>query len=293
MDKPDLNKLKKYEPLYIIGHSHIDVDSAVSSKIFSEILNFFGITSFYAILDKNYTFDDFNMRIINDCMSFNPKVVSQNDICNHNYFLVDHNDRSQSIGANAMVVGALDHHPKANNVNNIVFGDTCSISLYLYKIYKDKYNFTKEQKYQIFMAFLSDSRFGMSSRCKDSDILLANELGFGNNYDVLFKKYFIPTNISNGISSALYNGNKKYQFGNVFFESGYIEAFGNEKIEEYKDLIKEQSSFLGIWWDYKNKCTYAFFNYNGDLLEKKYNYIASRSETILKDVLSYLKITIN
>lgn len=78
-----------------------------------------------------------------------------------------------------------------------------------------------------------------------------------------------------------------------FFESGYIEAFGNEKIEEYKDLIKEQSSFLGIWWDYKNKCTYAFFNYNGDLLEKKYNYIASRSETILKDVLSYLKITIN
>ena len=49
MDKPDLNKLKKYEPLYIIGHSHIDVDSAVSSKIFSEILNFFGITSFTII----------------------------------------------------------------------------------------------------------------------------------------------------------------------------------------------------------------------------------------------------
>lgn len=293
MDKPNINELKKYEPLYIIGHSHIDVDSAVSSKIFSEILNFFGVTSFYAILDKEYIFDDFNKRMINDCMSFKPRVISQNDICKHNFFLVDHNDRSQSIGMDASVVGALDHHPKANNVRNIILGDTCSISLYLYKIYKDKYSFTKEQKYQIFMAFLSDSRFGMSSRCKDSDILLANELGFGNNYENLFKKYFIPTNISNGIASALYNGNKKYQFGNVVFESGYIEAFGNEKIEEYKNLIKKQNSFLGIWWDYKNKRTHAYFSYKGDLLEKKYDYIASRSETILKDILNYLKITID
>ena len=37
MDKPDIKMLKKYEPIYVIGHAHIDVDSAVSSKIFSSI----------------------------------------------------------------------------------------------------------------------------------------------------------------------------------------------------------------------------------------------------------------
>ena len=60
MDKPDIKMLKKYEPIYVIGHAHIDVDSAVSSKIFSSILNQFGIKSYYAILDKNYDFDNFN-----------------------------------------------------------------------------------------------------------------------------------------------------------------------------------------------------------------------------------------
>ena len=85
MNKPDLEILKKYEPIYVIGHSHIDVDSAVSSKIFSSILNFFGIKSYYAILDNNYDFDEFNKKILNDCMYFDPIIINQKDINNHNY----------------------------------------------------------------------------------------------------------------------------------------------------------------------------------------------------------------
>ena len=37
-----INELKKYEPIYVIGHSNIDIDSAISSKLLSEILSFFG-----------------------------------------------------------------------------------------------------------------------------------------------------------------------------------------------------------------------------------------------------------
>lgn len=292
MNKPDIEKIKEFEPIYVIGHSYIDVDSAVSSKIFSSILNHFGIKSCYAILDCNYSFDKFNSEMVNDCMDFNPVIIDEKDKANHNYYLIDHNDRAQSVGMEANVIGALDHHPKANNVDNIILGDTCSISLYLYKIYKDVYNFSEEEKYQIFMAYLSDSAFGMSSRCKESDKKLANSLGFGDNYYDLFKKYFIPTDISNNFKEALHNGNKKYLFGDVSFESAYVEMFGTDKLNEYKELIKKQDNFLGIWFDYENKNTFVYFNYGGKFIEKKYDFIASRSVTILKDILSYLNITV-
>ena len=29
------------------------------------------------------------------------------------------------------------------------------------------------------------------------------------------------------------NGHKKYQFGDVYFESGYIEQFGTDQIEDF------------------------------------------------------------
>ena len=68
----DLMKLKKYEPIYIIGHSNTDVDSIVSSSILCDIFNFYGIKSYYAILDRNYELDDFTNKVINDCMKYKP-----------------------------------------------------------------------------------------------------------------------------------------------------------------------------------------------------------------------------
>ena len=47
-----IEKLRNQGMIYVIGHSNIDIDSAVSSKIFSEILNKFGITATYAILEE-------------------------------------------------------------------------------------------------------------------------------------------------------------------------------------------------------------------------------------------------
>lgn len=285
----NLKELKKYEPIYVIGHSHIDVDSAVSSKIFSEILNYNGIEAYYAILNEQYDFDEFNKKMIDDCMDFNPIVINVNDINKYNFFLIDHNDVNQSVGKNAHVIGSLDHHPYAGNVKNVYLSEICSISLCVYHLFKNDYPFTYEQKYQIFMAFLSDSSFGMSSRFKESDKVLIDELGFKNDYYELFKKYFIPTNLSNGLESVLYNGNKKYQFGNINFQSGYIETYGTDKLLDYKHLINKQKSFLGIWWDYQHEKTYAYFKYNNKLIEYKYDFIASRSKTILNDVLNDLK----
>lgn len=280
-----IKKLKKFEPIYVIGHSNIDIDSAISSKILSEIFNFFNIKSYYAILDKKYRFDKYNKKMLDACSNFEPKIITFNDITKHNYFLVDHNDFLQSVGKGVNVVGCIDHHPNSKKIKNAIITDCCATSLYLYELFKNIYKFTDEQKKQIFMAFLNDSTFGKSSRYKQSDKKLIEELGFSTDYEELFQKYFIPTDLTNGITDAIYNGHKKYQFGNTYFESGYIETFGTDGLKEYEKKVKNLKNFLGIWIDYEELITYVFFSYNGTFKKWKYNFVASRATTILNDVL--------
>ncbi len=280
-----IKKLKKFEPIYVIGHSNIDIDSAISSKILSEIFNFFNIKSYYAILDKKYRFDKYNKKMLDACSNFEPKIITFNDITKHNYFLVDHNDFLQSVGKGVNVVGCIDHHPNSKKIKNAIITDCCATSLYLYELFKNIYKFTDEQKKQIFMAFLNDSTFGKSSRYKQSDKKLIEELGFSTDYEELFQKYFIPTDLTNGITDAIYNGHKKYQFGNTYFESGYIETFGTDGLKEYEKTVKNLKNFLGIWIDYEELITYVFFSYNDTFKKWKYNFVASRATTILNDVL--------
>lgn len=286
--KKYIENLKQYEPIYVIGHSKIDIDSAIASKILSEILNYFGIKAYYAILNENYFFDEYNKRMLDDCIKFEPKIIKKQKVEKYNYFLVDHNDYLQSVGPKAKIVGCIDHHPNSNKVENAIITDCCATSLYLYSVFKEIYTFNEEQKYQIFMAFLNDATFGKSSRYKKSDEKIAKELGFTANYDDLFKKYFIPTNLEYGVKYALYNGHKKYEFENVKFESGYIEAFGTNGIKEYEKLIEDKENFLGIWIDYNVPITYVFFNCNGILRKWKYDFVASRATTILNDTLDII-----
>ena len=284
----DLEYLKQYEPIYVIGHSNIDIDSAVSSKILADILNGFGIKAHYAILEEKYDMDPYNNGMVDDCMNIQPIIVKKEDINNHNWFLVDHNDRHQSVGMHANVLGAIDHHPNAGNTANVEITNACCTALHLFNKYKDVYEFTEEQKFQIYLAFLNDATFGKSSRYKESDEEIAKQLGFKYNYNDLFKKYFIPTDISEGVQTKMKNGHKKYQFGDVYFESGYIEQFGTEQIEDFKQIINQMDAYLGVWVDYENDISFGFFKYDGQFIEFKYDFVASRATTILNDVIQYL-----
>lgn len=285
----ELKQLKKYEPIYVIGHSNIDIDSAVASKILSDVLNGFGIKAYYAVLEEKYNFDAYNQGMVDACMKFEPVVVKKEDITKHNWFLVDHNDRHQSVGMEANVLGSIDHHPNAGNVENVEVTDVCSTSLHIFNEYKDEYEFTEEQKYQIYLAFLNDATFGRASRYKPSDEEIAKQLGFNYDYKELFKKFFIPTNLSKGVHTQMKNGHKKYQFEDVYFESGYIEAFGIEGLEEYKNIIQDLDAYLGVWVDYENDKTFAYFKYDNKFIEFEYDFVASRATTILNDVIQYLR----
>ena len=285
-----LEKLKKESKIYVIGHSNIDIDSAVSSKILSEILNNFGINASYAVLEENYKFDAYNQKMVDACMKFKPTIIKKEEIKNCTFFLVDHNDYLQSVGKNAKIVGCLDHHPNSNKVSPAIITDFCATSLYIYNEFKAIYKFSKEQKFQIYMAFLNDSTFGKSSRYKESDENVARELGFEFDYNEMFKKYFIPTDLEQGIENILKNGLKSYKFGDIYFESGYVESFDTCKLEEFENAIKKRKNYLGIWIDYTKSKTYVIFNYLNKIKKWQYDFIASRATTILNDVLLYLNI---
>ena len=285
----ELKQLKKYEPIYVIGHSNIDIDSAVASKILSDVLNGFGIKAYYAVLEEKYNFDAYNQGMVDACMIFEPVVVKKEDITKHIWFLVDHNDRHQSVGMEANVLGSIDHHPNAGNVENVEVTDVCSTSLHIFNEYKDEYEFTEEQKYQIYLAFLNDATFGRASRYKTSEEEIAKQLGFNYDYKELFKKFFIPTDLSKGVHTQMKNGHKKYQFEDVYFESGYIEAFGIEGLDEYKNIIQDLDAYLGVWVDYENDKTFAYFKYDNKFIEFEYDFVASRATTILNDVIQYLR----
>lgn len=284
----NIRDLKKYEPIYVIGHRLPDIDTAVSSVLVSKILNSFGIESYYAILNVDYEYDEYNKTLINDCMDYNPVVIDIKDIKKYNFFLTDHNNPDQSVTSEANVVGCIDHHIDSGKVKNILLSNMCSVSLFIYDYFKNEYNFTEEEKKQVFYAFLDDSSYGMSSRYKESDGVVASTLGFGNDYKTYFKKYFIPTDTTD-MNKAILNGYKKFTIRNITFESGYIESFGTDKLNEYKELINQKEAFLGRWVDYENNKTYAIFKYDNKMYEQEYNFIASRATTIMNDVIWYLK----
>lgn len=285
-----LDDLKKYEPIYVIGHMNPDIDTAASSKLVSSILNSKGIKSYYAILDKNYEFNEYNKRLINDVMSYNPVIIKTEDINKYNWFLTDHNDPEQSVGLSANIVGCIDHHMNSKKVKNIILSDIGSAALFVYDLFKKEYSFNEEEKRSIFFAFMDDSKYGMSSRYKESDAIIADELGFGRNYKELFRKYFIPTDLTKGIEYVINNGYKKVRYENIFFESSFIETYGINGLEEYKKIIKSKESFLGRWVDYESEKTYVIFKYDNKIYEKEYPFIASRATTVMKDLIEYLKV---
>lgn len=286
----NLEELKKFEPIYIIGHKNPDIDTIVSSKLLADIFNENKIESYYAILEKDYNIDLYNTKMINDCMKFNPIIIKEKEINNYNYFLVDHNNPIQSVDNNCNIIGCIDHHYNSGKINNIILTDYCATALFIYNLFKNQYKFTTKQKHQIYMAFLNDSTFGKSSRYKQKDEDLVRELNFNFNYQELFKKYFVPTNLDNGIKRVFLNGYKKYNFDGVQFESSYIEAFDTKQINEYIDLIKEYSgNFLGSWIDYSKDETFTYFKYQNNVIKYYYPFIASRATTVMNDVLKYIE----
>lgn len=288
----DFNLFKKYEPLYIIGHKNPDVDSVVSTKILCNIFKSKGIVCCPCFL-KDYVVDEYNLQMINDCMSLDMEIIETNE--NDNYLLVDHNDPTQSIGFGKRIIWGIDHHQNSNILSNVVLGEYCSCSLFIYVFFKDYYNFSNEEKFMIYMASLADSLFFKGSRFSENDSNLLKELGFDLDSDMMFKKYFIPTDLSMGIDKIFLDISKSYRYKGIKFDSLVIKTYNeNEHLKfDFIEEIKKRDNFLGIWIDFDKEISYAYFNFNGELKEFIYDFLASRASSVIPDVFRYIDSIIN
>lgn len=282
---------KEYEPLYIIGHKNPDVDSVVSTTILCNIFKSKGIKCFPCFLN-NYEVDEYNLSMISDCMTMNMKRIDNDS--SYNYVLVDHNDPTQSIGFGKKIIWGIDHHKSSNILSNIIIRPYCSCSLLIYDCFKKYYEFSNEEKFMIYMAALADSLFFKGSRYSEEDSNLIKELGYDMDASLMFKRYFIPTDLSMGIDNLFSNISKTYNYKGIKFDSLVVKTYNeNEYLkQDFIDEIEKRDNFLGVWIDFDKEISYAYFKYNGELKEFIYDFLASRAATVIPDVFKYIDLSL-
>ena len=287
----DFEKFKEFEPLYIIGHKKPDVDSIISSILLNNIFKSKGIECYPCFLEDGYNIDEYNAGVLKDCTDLDMFVTISDD-SNVNYVLVDHNDPIQSVGFGKKIVWGIDHHRNAKILSNILLSDDCACSLFIYEYFKDMYKFSNEEKFMIYMAALTDSLFFKGSRFTERDRELIDELGFDFDSNTMFKKYFIPTDLSVGIDKLFSSISKNYVYNGVRFFSIVVKTFNefDHMKKEFREKVYQTPNCLGMWIDLDKEITYAYFNHDGVVKEFIYDCIASRAATVIPDVFKYIDL---
>ena len=282
----DFNILKNTDTVYITGHRNPDADSLVSAKIMADILNDSGIKAQWVFF-KGDIVDPSSKLLLENCFDSTPLVITEADLAGKKFLLVDHNDVLQSVEKVDRAIAAIDHHSASGQIEHLWLSDYCCPALYIYMMFRERYSFSDVQKQQIFHAVLGDSVFGRSSRYKpqkDGDGVKA--LGYTTDYDEYFRKYFIPTDLSNPLKAFSENGVKSYKYSWAQMKSGYIEAMDTALLGEYKKFVQNyDGNFLGIWLDYSVPKTYAFFKLGDKLHEYVYDCVASRAALIMPYII--------
>lgn len=289
-EQEKLNNLKNLDVLYIIGHNNIDFDSYFSSYILSKIFKSLNINAKFTILD-NYGIGDDDKEIINDYKIEEPFILNRDEMKNKYFILVDHNDIDQSLkNDNCNILFAIDHHIDSKKVKECYSTEYTSTLLYIYDMFKNIYNFSEQEKKLIALSVMTDSEYLTTSRFKDSDKALYEELNVNINPKEIQAKYFKTTDFNLDINYNIKNNYKSYNIENKNINRVILKGYHNDRkyIERYLDeFSKLYNNALFIWNEYDTLKTLVYFN---SILIKEYNYILTSSVLIIKDLLSNKKI---
>lgn len=255
------------DEVYVIGHNNPDADSIFSSLLITNILKSIGIKAHFSVLDS-YIYSSNDSKLINDHLNIKPEVVA--DITNKKFLLVDHNTLD-GIPSN-QVVGSIDHHMISNQVDNILEMEYASTGLLIYDLFKDKYEFSREEKLLIGLTVLADTEYLCSSRFSDSDKILYDSLNLDINVKEYQAKYFVTTNFNNTIDDNINNNLKRYNYNDTNINRVLISSYKLDfdlyldKYIKYMDSL--EGNWLLIWANYEDKVTTIY--YKGDIYNLDY-----------------------
>lgn len=274
-----LSKAECCSEVYVIGHKRPDADSMFSSYILANILKSQGINAKMAILDNEYQYASESKLLIDDYLPCIPVTVSKDN----KFILVDHNNLEGLDKDN--VIGAIDHHMITNEVYDTLEVESSSTALFIYELFKDKYEFSHEEKILIYLSVLADTDYLCSTgRYKEEDKELVESLNIKLDIDDLQKKYFVINNFLLDIDSNLYSNYKEYNRNQLIIKRSLIYSYSEQYKEYYniyKDYIdKKNDNLLLIWCDFEDKKTYVYYDRKSYI----YNYIITSTNVILKEI---------
>ncbi len=123
----------------VIGHKNPDTDSVVSAVMMSRYLKEEGKETKPLILGDANKETEFVFTQLNEDI---PQKITEEDFTDSSFFLVDHNDLSQSVATMNKIIGILDHHNLSGMKTDSAMyfrveplGSTCTL---IYKMMKEK-----------------------------------------------------------------------------------------------------------------------------------------------------------
>ncbi|MBR6820780.1 MAG: DUF1768 domain-containing protein [Bacilli bacterium] len=257
-----ISKCKNKE-IYVLGHKNPDADSIISSYILSNVLKGLGANAQFAVLSEDYNYCKSDIKLITDYVKVKPVIVD--DVNNKLFVLVDHNNLEGLSSDN--VLGAIDHHIITGEVYDTLEIEYASTCLLIYDLFKDKYEFSDDEKELIALSVLADTDYLCSSRFTEEDKKLFNELNFKLDVSELQKKYFLVNDMNLSIEDNLKVNYKEYDKSTKIKRSliyTYTDDY-KENFDKYVEYLKDKNEWLLIWCDFESKNTYVYFK--GEIYE--------------------------
>ena len=131
---------------------------------------------------------------------------------------------------------------------------------------------------------MTDSEYLTTTRFKDSDKKLYDELNIDINPREIQSKYFKTTDFNLNIDYNIKNNFKTYNIENITINRVILKGYKKDRkyIDDYlKEFNELYNNTLFIWNEYDTLKTLVYFNSN---LVKEYDYILTSSILIIKDL---------
>ncbi len=240
----------------VIGHKNPDTDSVVSAIMLSRYLKEEGKKAKALISGDVNKETEFILSKLNEEI---PKKITEEDLTDGSFFLVDHNDLSQSVATMDKIIGVLDHHNLSGMKTDSAMyfrveplGSTCTL---IYKMMKEKnMEIDKKGASLLLSGIISDTLNLTSGTTTTEDIDLYYELADISGIDAtslandMFerKSDFSDMSTEDIITADM----KEYSFGGKKIGVGVAETtslkfFENNEEEVLKAIkdIKEKEKF--------------------------------------------------
>lgn len=229
--------------IYVVGHKNPDTDSVCSAILFANMMNKVGMKEEYIPA----TLGDINREtswILREWGLKPPENILNKKV--NKVFLVDHNEKSQSIDCECEITGICDHHSLNNfSYHKVIpitispLGSTASI---IYSTMDSlEYQKTKTDKGLTLSAILSDTLGLASSTTTLTDRIIARTLSqqLAIDLDNYFIKMFQQSSVSDLSSKEIFHSDiKTYVEADESFTIGQALVTTGTEEEEIERKIK-------------------------------------------------------